>query len=33
MQHTGTKGIQEQAWLGGKVDHLGIGQETKISLH
>ena len=30
MQDFGTKGIQEQAWLGGKRDPLGIVLEIKI---
>ena len=32
MQQTSMNGIQEQAWLGGKGDWLGIVQEIKIRL-
>ena len=30
MQQTGTKGIQDKVWLGGKGDPERIVQETKI---
>ena len=30
VQQTKTKGIQDQAWQGGKGDPLGIIQETEI---
>ena len=30
IQQTGSKGIQEQAWLGRKSEILGIVQETEV---